>query len=292
MSNVGVGRKGSVHRGFVADRAARFLAAEVAQLGELSRQLHGLDAEAARLCTEAMIATLLMSAWVKGRERITVQIQASKPRFAFMADADAQGGIRARFSPSRVVRMAGVDGLLHAIRADVKTEIYRGITPLDGRSIEACLSSHLRDSEQVDGILRIGVKQDDDGAIVFAGGLLVERLPTHDSLPWLTPEAFNQTFASVAASNVDDLLVELAFGKIAGKDIELLENRVATWRCDCSQERIEAVLLQLGAKELTHILHEDGKAEVSCHFCNVAYVVEAVALTELISLAEAAGTTN
>ena len=51
-----------------------------------------------------------------------------------------------------------------------------------------------------------------------------------------------------------------------------------------SQERIEAVLFNLGAAELRAILEEDGRAEVSCHFCNIAYGVEGSRIAELIAL--------
>ncbi len=284
MSDIGTGLHGSLHRGFVGGRTARFLAAEAAKLANLAREQHALSPKAARLCGEAMVATLLMSAWVKGRERITVQIQSETPRFAFVADADASAGIRARFSPRRVQGNAEqLEGYLHAIRADIKREVYRGITALKGRSLQDALSAHLRESDQVDGILRIGVKQDDDGRISFAGGILVERLPEHSELPWITTEDFALTYGSLSTTPVDDLLVALAFGKIAGQEIELLENRKASWRCDCSLERMEAMLLSLGPTELRAMKEEDGQAEVSCHFCNVAYVVSGDRLGELLA---------
>jgi len=294
MSELGKGLEGSLHRGFVGGRTARFLAAEVAKLAELARQQHKLEGEAARICAEAMVATLLMSAWVKGRERVTVQIQAESPRFAFTADADSEAGLRARFTPHRLPRLqkrgpSELHGLLHAIRSDVKKEIYRGITALDGRSLADALAAHLRDSEQIEGVLRIGVELDDDGRITFAGGLLVERLPEHAELPWLTPADFADRYGGVAEQEVPDLLVALAFGKIANQEVEVLESRKAHWRCDCSMARIEAVLLQLGVGELTAMLQEDGQAEVTCHFCNLPYLVGPERLRELISMHQPVG---
>ena len=166
----------------------------------------------------------------------------------------------------------------------MKKEVYRGITALDGRNLAEALSAHLRDSEQIEGILRIGVELDEEGKVSFAGGLLIERLPEHAELPWLSPADFAARFGGVASQPVPDLLVALAFGKIGDQEVELLESRKAHWRCDCSMERIEAVLLQLGPAELTSMLEEDGQAEVTCHFCNVPYVVSSSRLKVLISL--------
>ena len=285
MSDVGTGRKGSLHRGFAGGRTVRFLAAEVAKLAEVARQQHALEPVAAKLCAEAMVATMLMSAWVKGRERVTVQVHAERPRFAFTADVDSEAGIRARFYPPKVRRVrsdGGIDGYLHAIRSDVKKEIYRGITALDGRTVERALAAHLQDSEQVEGFLRIGVEQDDTGRITVAGGLLVERLPPHDSMPWMSSEDFAHTYGGLQKQPISDLLVALAFGKIADQEIELLENREAHWRCACSMERIEAMLYALGVAELSSMLAEDGNAEVTCHYCNLAYQVPGNRLSALI----------
>ena len=124
---------------------------------------------------------------------------------------------------------------------------------------------------------------------LVARGLLVERLPEHAELPWLTPADFADRYGGVAEQEVPDLLVALAFGKIANQEVEVLESRKAHWRCDCSMARIEAVLLQLGVGELTAMLQEDGQAEVTCHFCNLPYLVGPERLRELISMHQPVG---
>jgi molecular chaperone Hsp33 len=47
------------------------------------------------------------------------------------------------------------------------------------------------------------------------------------------------------------------------------------------------LLLQLGRDELSKMLAEDGRAEVVCHFCNIAYQVGPERLAELIALHDA-----
>ena len=42
------------------------------------------------------------------------------------------------------------------------------------------------------------------------------------------------------------------------------------------------MLFSLGPTELQAMKEEDGQAEVSCHFCNVAYVVSGDRLGELL----------
>jgi molecular chaperone Hsp33 len=59
----------------------------------------------------------------------------------------------------------------------------------------------------------------------------------------------------------------------------------AELRCDCSHERVERVLISLGAEELQDMIEQDGKAELRCHFCRTAYNFTS---EELMALREAA----
>lgn len=281
-----VDARGSLHRGFVGGRTARFLLVSLPQLAELTSQRHGLGPDAARLAAEAMVASALMSAWIKGSERVTLQLQAQRPAFAFVCDVDAEGGLRARLSPGQLHHPAGrgVDGLMLAIKADAQRELYRGVTALDGRTIEAALRGHLSESTQVDVVLRIGVEQDPDGKITGAGGVVIERLPPDPNLPSIEPAAFAKTYQHIEQDDVFDTLVAAAFGKIAGQEVEVLEERALRWRCSCSQERIEAVLFNLGPAELRSMWQEDGGAEISCHFCNIHYQVSGDRLAELCAM--------
>ena len=61
--------------------------------------------------------------------------------------------------------------------------------------------------------------------------------------------------------------------KITGdENIEIIEeNIVPIYECDCSKEHMEEALQTIGKEELVNILEEDGKAELTCHFCNKKY---------------------
>lgn len=275
---------GSMHRGLTADGAVRFLAVEAGKLVAHTADAHDLTGAAVQTAGEATIAALLMSAWIKGEERITLQIQAERPQFAYMGEADAEGNVRVRMTPERIRarKEHRIDGLMMAIKADARRELYRGMTPLEDQTIERALVEHLSSSDQVDTLLRIQIKLDDDGAVRTAGGLLLERLPDHPDQPSISAEAFRSEFGEIPTQDIGELHMALAFGKIAGQPVELLENRVLTWRCRCSDAKVNSMLRSLGRTELASIRDELGQAEVTCHFCNEQRVVDAAGLERII----------
>lgn len=275
---------GSLHLGLTAGGAVRFLAVEAGRLVTHTAAAHGLSGAAVQAAGEATIATLLMSAWIKGEERITLQIQAERPRFAYMGEADAEGHLRVRMTPERIRGRTAhrIDGLMMAIKADARREVYRGMTPLEGQTIERALVEHLSTSDQVDTLLRIQIKLDDQGGVRTAGGLLLERLPHHADQPSITPAEFRDAFGAIPDQDIGELHTALAFGTIAGQPIELLESRELTWRCRCSDAKVRSMLRSLGPTELAGIRDELGHAEVTCHFCNERRVVDAAGLDRII----------
>ena len=71
-----------------------------------------------------------------------------------------------------------------------------------------------------------------------------------------------------------------------GFDFEITETMEPAFRCDCSSDRLKAVLVSLGSSELRSIIEEDGQAEIVCRFCNTKYKFGKDTLKELLEYAE------
>jgi molecular chaperone Hsp33 len=241
-------------RGLVADGAVRFLTADVTEVADACAKAHTLSPAARTLVGEALAATALMSAHIKGDERVTLQIQAETPPFSFVGEVDAQGAIRARLTPSHVPAGA-ISGFLFAMRSDGARETYRGVTAIHQQSIVQALGAHLATSDQVDVVLHL------KGNF----GLLFERLPQAEGHPSLTVDEFQQRFAGA----VD-----------VPEDATILDVRPLVWQCRCSLTKVEDALRALGPDELAAMMSEGGTT-VTCHFCNTVYALDGKALEAL-----------
>ena len=271
-------------RGILGDGVARLFAIDVSGVAEQARQLHKLRDDAALLAAEAIVASVVLANHTKGEERISLQLQCSHPKAAFIGDVDSTGGIRARFTPDTVQLGVnrGIEGMMLTIKSLPGKELYRGVTSIESETIAAALERHLDVSAQVDTVLNISAALGDNGEIVHAGGVIIERLPSPEVTALEASAEFVVTFDPVRDMNISDLLSTVHLGSLQGHNIEVLEEQPATWRCSCCQERVEAVLASLPVEEITAILEEDGKAEVVCHFCNIAYQVGPERLEQMV----------
>ena len=66
-------------------------------------------------------------------------------------------------------------------------------------------------------------------------------------------------------------MLELA---LEGFQPDILDSYHVTYRCDCSEERVENMIRSLGKKEVEKLRDEDPIAEVNCQFCNKNYKVD------------------
>ena len=270
-------------RGILGGNVARVLAVDVADVAAQTCQLHELRGDAAKIAAEDVVASVFLAGQIKGEERVSLQLQGSNPVCAFIGDVDASGGVRARFTPGVVVvpEQGCVDGMLLVIKSLPGKELYRGVTAVESETIEEALSKHLGGSSQVDTILCIRAQVAED-RVVYAGGILIERLPAEPGRELEASAEFVVAFDPVREMTVPALFDAIEAEELEGVSFQQLEEQPISWRCSCGQERVEAVIASMPLTELTAMLQEDGQAEVICHFCNIAFQVSGAKLEQMI----------
>ena len=70
-------------------------------------------------------------------------------------------------------------------------------------------------------------------------------------------------------------------------ELEELERHPVDYKCYCSRERVERALISLGPQELSAMIAEQGKTELTCQFCDAVYHFSGAELEVLLKKARA-----
>ena len=229
-------------------------------------------------------ASMMGNALKSDGASLTLQFKGGGPLGTVLAVSDNEGNVRGYVTnphvdlPLRpdgkldVGAAVGHEGTLTVIKDLHMKEPYVGTVPLVSGEIAEDLTSYYAYSEQVPTVCALGVLVNTDLTIACAGGFLLQLLPG------ATDAEITQLEQNIAAMpSVTELLRE---GKtpedmmnlaLAGFNPNVLDEREVQYKCDCSEERTEEMLLSLGRKELEKLRDEDPDCEVVCHFCHTKY---------------------
>ena len=130
----------------------------------------------------------------------------------------------------------------------------------------------------------VSVAMANDASAVVAAGFLVQILP--GALP---NEVARVESNILALPRLSDLVLtgtdshDLVDRLLDGLGSRTRHAMKPVFHCPCTRRRSVNALRLLGEQELASILQEDGRAELTCHFCNEVYGVEERELRELIA---------
>lgn len=177
----------------------------------------------------------------------------------------------------------GTAGYLSVIKDLKLKEPYIGKVPLKTGEIGDDIAFYFAQSEQVPTAVALGVLVDKDLSVKASGGFIVQVMPDCDEFTLKRLEKAVSEVESVTKLLEDNITSEELILKVMKDfDVEILESKEVGYRCDCSRERTEKAIKSLGKDEIKSILEDEGKAEVTCHFCNNAYVFERCDLEKMI----------
>ena len=167
----------------------------------------------------------------------------------------------------------GRNGKLTVVRDLSLKEPYVGMCHLVSGEVAEDFAEYFTASEQQPSLVYLGVRLEPlSGQVLGAGGLLIQPLPD-------CPEE-NVDYVMSRAQAIPRLTERLSEGEelkniilslFLDGDVVFTDELTPAYKCDCSRERMERALLSLGREELVKIIEEDGRAELSCHFCNSRY---------------------
>ncbi|MGA2548833.1 MAG: Hsp33 family molecular chaperone HslO [Burkholderiaceae bacterium] len=278
------------------------------------RARHDYPPAVLRILGELVAASTLLSANLKFNGALVMQIHGDGPVKLLVVECNTDLTVRAtaKLSPqAEIPADAGFQALVNvhgkgrfALTLDPKDrsrgqQPYQGIVPLEGDSIAQALESYMLRSEQLDTHLWLAADED------RANGVLLQKLPVTggESMSeavsaslgteletaletWNRAVTFANTLERAELLSVDpQTLMRRLFWD---ETLRVFEPLPCAFHCSCSRERVAAMLVTLGQREVDDTLAEQGIVEVNCEFCNRQYAFDAVDCRQLFATSNTA----
>jgi len=264
-----------------------------------AEQIHKTSSAVTAALGRLLTAASMMGARLKGEtDSINLQLRGDGPAGSFLAVGESTGNVRGYVQNPLVelplnskgkldvAGVVGTNGFLYVVRDFGFGEPYIGSTPIVSGEIAEDITHYYATSEQTPTVCALGVLVNTDLTVINAGGFIIQLLPG------ASEDAIEKIEANVSRiSPITELLSE---GKspedIAGMlfedfEYDILEQRTTEYRCDCSRERVERILISIGTDDLRQMAEEQPTTEVKCHFCPKVYEFSS---EEVKSLADSA----
>lgn len=293
--------------GMLLNNALRFAAIDGTRLVRDAQKTHSLS----RVATAALGRQLLMTSVIAtlnknetdtvttviagngpagnlvcvGRDGGLVKGYATNPNFELPLRADGKLDVRGYI---------GTSGKLTMIRDLGLKEPYVGMCNLVSGEVAEDFAQYFTASEQQPSIVYLGVHENaSDGFVTGAGGLLIQTMPNCPDAAIDRVMAIADSISSLGKQLSEGMPLEtILHALFSGLDAVMTNRFSPSFSCDCTRERLERALISIGRKELTELIEQDGKAEVTCQFCGRAYHFDRAALEALLKEATEHGGTD
>ena len=269
-------------RAITADGLVKAVAVTGRDLVERARGIHTLLPMATAALGRTLLAASMMGDMLKiDGASLTLQIKGGGPLGTVLAVSDNSGNVRGYVQDPHVELRekapgkldvgwaVGTEGSLTVIKDLGMKEPYVGTIGLFSGEIADDIAMYFVESEQIPTACALGVLVGVDQSVTAAGGYLIQLLPGAGEEIISKIEAGVQRMGPVTPvleQGVDARgLLQAVLSEF---QLEFLESHPVEYRCYCSRERTERALLSLGSKELEDILREQGKADLTCQFCD------------------------
>ena len=272
-----------------ADQLQRFSFDDVAIRGEVAHlnqayqdvlSRHQYPQPIAVAVGKLMAATAMLSANLKFKGRLTLQIRLPGNISLIQAETDEQGQLRAiaRYDENQPSEeLSFEDGQMVITIEPDQGQRYQGITLIEGGDVAAALEEYFVQSEQL--ASRFWLMCDGQQA----AGFMLQQLPskrTDDDI-----DAWDRV-SHLAATIKQQELLELANEELLHRlyheeNVRVYPASALSFHFTCSRDRLANALHQVGKTAISEMIEESGHIDVNCEFCQQHYRFDETDMSEL-----------
>ena len=279
------GARDRLHNFMLADGTIRGVILNGTRMVNEMRANHDLGILETLVLGRAYLGAGLMSADLKGSDRIGLKIECSGPIKGLTVESNAFGEVRGFLNNKSIPVEKPLEdfdlspffgaGFLSVTRyLKEAKQPFTGQVILKYGNIAKDLAYYYLTSEQIPTAFNLGIKYDRQGHVTGAGGLLLQAMPGADNAIIADLENRVTHFPSLGILFSHDRdpkeTVRVEFHRYGPK---FLSERRIEFMCHCNQDRLEGLITLLPIHELKDI-RENGPfpLEIRCHYCNTPYL--------------------
>ncbi|NWH05631.1 Hsp33 family molecular chaperone HslO [Desulfobacter latus] len=290
--------KERLYRFLMADDQIKGVVVHATRMIKEMQANHDLGPLETLVLGQAYIAATLMSAPLKGRDKIAMNIQCSGPIKGLDVKANAFGEICGYLkanpiqvkNPQKIKRLstlygAGFLSVTRYISGDTN-QPYTGQIALVHGSIAEDLAEYFLTSEQIPSGFKLSVAFDENENIIGAGGIFLQALPGAQPDNVVQAETMINGIDALghrfALNQTPESIIETGFADLSPR---FLDSSRVEFYCRCAKDRMADHLKNLPKEDRTDILANGPfPLELRCHHCNSVYRFSQKELTGIFNL--------
>lgn len=264
-----------VVRAITKDGFFRAAAMKSTILTKTAQDRHALEPLRAIVLARALTGAALLASFLKGEERVAVQLEGNGIVSSVYAEALQVGETRGYATLSTDPDPNAVSPLGEGI-VKVSKILYEKFEPVTGivemrrGDVTSDLSHYLTQSEQIPSAFLIDVAFDDHDHIRQAAGLLVQAMPGARPEDLFKVYDLVDYLGSLTQFIDDGFSPEEILRQVLPGEIDITSHTPVDFFCRCSLDRFKGMLLTLGLEEVNS-MQAEGQNELVCQYCNNHY---------------------
>ena len=238
---------------------------------------HHLDPVSSYLFGKTMASAVLLSSFLKGEERVIVQVDGSGSVRTLFAEALQVGEVRGYAVlnqnapiPETLSEVLGKGFFKVSKVLYDKSDTVTGIISLVKGDISSELASYFEQSEQIVTSVNLGATINDKAEIEHCGGIIVQAMPGASISDIVAVQRSIEDLPSIEELLDDGYSPEEILKQAIPFEIDIVNNTPVDFLCRCSLEKFMDNLLVLGKTEIESMKNEQ-QYELICKYCNSKY---------------------